>query len=114
MAISFPARRVSAGGAQPISDKTVWHACHAAAIHAGLTKKIHPHTLRQAWAYYTTFQSPFILKTIGLDRRDLRKFMGTTTCCSHRLLHLRKQQILFLDDPWRVFHDLSCGGCVVE
>ena len=41
--------------------------------------------------YYTTFQSPFILKTIGLTEGDLRKFMGTTTCCSHRLLHLRKQ-----------------------
>ena len=29
---------------QPISDKTVWHACRAAATRAGLTKKIHPHT----------------------------------------------------------------------
>ena len=27
-----------------------------------------PHTMRQASAYYTTFQSPFILKTIGLGQ----------------------------------------------
>jgi integrase len=32
------------------------------------TKRITPHTFRQASAYYTTFQSPFILKTIGLGQ----------------------------------------------
>ena len=31
-------------------------------------KRIHPHLLRHASAYYTTFPSSFILKTIGLDR----------------------------------------------
>jgi integrase/recombinase XerD len=35
---------------QPISDKTVWHACRAAATRAGLEKKIHPHTLRHSYA----------------------------------------------------------------
>ena len=32
------------------------------------TKKVSPHTIRKASAYYTTFQSPFILKTIGLGQ----------------------------------------------
>ena len=32
------------------------------------TKRISPHTIRHASAYYTTFQSSFILKTIGPDQ----------------------------------------------
>ena len=51
-----------------ISPKTAWHACEKAAQRSGIRKKIHPHTLRQASAYYTTFQSSFILKTIGLGQ----------------------------------------------
>ena len=39
-----------------------------AARAAGLEKHVTPHTLRQASAYCTTFQSSFILKTIGLGR----------------------------------------------
>ena len=61
---------------RPISDKTVWYACKEAARHARITKQVTPHTLRQAWAYYTTFQSPFILKTIGLDRRGFAEVYG--------------------------------------
>jgi len=62
---------------QPISDKTIWNVCRSAARRAGLEHRhIHPHTLRQAWAYYTTFQSPFILKTIGLDRREFAEVYG--------------------------------------
>jgi integrase len=61
---------------RPISDKTVWYACKEAARHARITKHVTPHTLRQAWAYYTTFQSPFILKTIALDRRGFAEVYG--------------------------------------
>jgi site-specific recombinase XerD len=60
----------------PITDKMVWFACQRAARAAGIEKHITPHTLRQAWAYYTTFQSPFILKTIGLDRRGFAEVYG--------------------------------------
>jgi integrase len=34
----------------PTSDKVVWHACRVAAQHAGITKRVHPHTLRHASA----------------------------------------------------------------
>jgi integrase/recombinase XerD len=34
----------------PVSDKIVWHACRVAAQRAGITKRVHPHTLRQASA----------------------------------------------------------------
>ena len=53
----------------PVTTKVLWTACQIAAERAGLEhRNIHPHTLRQASAYCTTFQSPFILKTIGLGR----------------------------------------------
>ena len=52
----------------PITEKIVWQAVNQAAKGAGITKRVSPHSLRQASAYYTTFQSPFILKTIGLGQ----------------------------------------------
>jgi integrase len=42
----FPTRKEPAAEERPISDKTVWHACHEAALRAGLNKPIGPHTLR--------------------------------------------------------------------
>ena len=61
----------------PVTTKVLWTACQIATERAGLQNRhIHPHTLRQAWAYYTTFQSPFILKTIGLDRREFAEVYG--------------------------------------
>ena len=53
---------------QPISGNDVFAVFHNAVRRAGITKKVCPHSLRQASAYYTTFQSPFILKTIGLGQ----------------------------------------------
>ncbi|HEX4170450.1 MAG TPA: tyrosine-type recombinase/integrase [Bryobacteraceae bacterium] len=64
----FPSSPGHRGMDQPASDKTVWNACQAAAKRAGLRKHIGAHTLRHTSAYYTTFQSSFILKTIGLGR----------------------------------------------
>jgi len=46
----FPSPRKVDGQERPISSKTVWHTCHAAAVRAGLTKAIHPHTLRHSFA----------------------------------------------------------------
>jgi len=34
----------------PITDKTVWHACRESARRAGIRKPIHPHTLRHSFA----------------------------------------------------------------
>ncbi len=45
----FPSTEGQRGTGQPISDKTVWHACHSAATRSGLKKKIHPHTLRHSY-----------------------------------------------------------------
>jgi integrase/recombinase XerD len=45
----FPSRQVKRPG-EPITDKTVWHACRVSARRAGITKPIHPHTLRHSFA----------------------------------------------------------------
>ena len=42
----FPTRMEPTEQEKPISDKTVWTACHEAALRAGLTKRSGPHTLR--------------------------------------------------------------------
>jgi site-specific recombinase XerD len=47
----FPGNRHHSGD-QPISTKTVWHACQKAAGQAGLKKKVHPHTLRHCFAMH--------------------------------------------------------------
>lgn len=45
----FPSRQVKRLG-ESITDKTVWHACRVSARRAGITKPIHPHTLRHSFA----------------------------------------------------------------
>jgi integrase/recombinase XerD len=72
----FPSRFPPIEPERPISDKVVWHACHEAALRAGLTRRIGPHTLRHASAYYTTFQSSFILKIIALGRAQSAAVYG--------------------------------------
>lgn len=53
---------------QHISKDAVEQACQKAHRLCHIPKPITPHSLRQASAYYTTFQSSFILKTIGLGQ----------------------------------------------
>ena len=72
----FPSGNGHRGADKPMSDKSVWYACTEAARHAGLTKRVTPHTLRHASAYYTTFQSLFILKAIALDRAQSAAVYG--------------------------------------
>jgi integrase/recombinase XerD len=46
----FPGGRWHTATECPISTKVVWYACREAAKRAGIRKKLHPHTLRQASA----------------------------------------------------------------
>src|SRR5215470_13976980 len=59
---------------RPISPKTVWHACHRAAQHAGLQDRVHPHTLRHCFATHL-LENGADLRTIQilLGHRDLKE-----------------------------------------
>jgi integrase len=61
---------------QPVSDKVIWWLCKKAAREAGIRKRVSPHTLRHASAYYTTFQSLFILKAIALGQAQSAAVYG--------------------------------------
>jgi site-specific recombinase XerD len=53
---------------RPISDKTVWNVCRAAATRAGIQKKLGPHTLRHCFATH--------LLEAGADLRTIQLLMG--------------------------------------
>jgi integrase/recombinase XerD len=59
---------------KPITDKVVWHACREAARRSGITKSIHPHTLRHSFAthlYDSGADLPVIQDLLGhADPRD--------------------------------------------
>jgi site-specific recombinase XerD len=64
----FPSPRKVDGQERPICSKTVWHTCHNAAVRAGLTKAIHPHTLRHSFATQ--------LLDSGADLRTIQYLLG--------------------------------------
>jgi len=68
---------------KPITPKVIWEAVQQAARKAGIQKHVTPHTLRKASAYYTTFQSSFILKVIALDQVQSAAVYGLRAQLAH-------------------------------
>jgi len=54
--------------AQPIRNKTVWHACYSAAQRSGLKENVHPPTLRHCFATH--------LHEAGTDLRTIQLLLG--------------------------------------
>jgi integrase/recombinase XerD len=88
----FPSRLRRCGPEQPISDKSVWLACQEAAHHAGLSKRITPHTLRHSWATH--------LLEAGTDLRTIQVLLGhgdlETTA---QYLHLSQRHLHAVTNP---------------
>jgi integrase/recombinase XerD len=77
-------------------------ACQKARLRFPVRKPVTPHSLRNASAYYTTFQSVFILKIIGARQAQLAA--GTDSL--NLDLHLRETEILLIDNPGCTVNDL--------
>jgi integrase/recombinase XerD len=71
------------GIGNPISDKTVWHACRGAARRAGLSKVIGPHTLRHTFATH--------LLEAGADLRTIQLLLGHA-CLRYTVIYLHLSQ----------------------
>ena len=88
----FPSADGHRGQDKPISDKTVWYACTEAARHAGITKRVTPHTLRHSWATH--------LLEAGTDLRTIQILLGhgdlETTA---KYLHLSQRHLRAVANP---------------
>jgi site-specific recombinase XerD len=89
----FPSHDPRRGPEEPISDKTVWHACRDAARRAGITKHVTPHTLRHSWATH--------LLEGGTDLRTIQVLLGhgdlETTA---RYIHLSQAHLHTAANPF--------------
>jgi integrase/recombinase XerD len=88
----FPSRDPRRGPEQPISDKSVWIACSEAARHAGISKRVTPHTLRHSWATHRLEG--------GTDLRTIQVVLGhgdlETTA---QYLHLSQRHLQAVTNP---------------
>jgi integrase/recombinase XerD len=68
---------------EPMTDKTIWHACRQAARRAGITKNVHPHTLRHSFATHlldSGAELPVIQILLGhSDPRDTMIYLHLST-----------------------------------
>ena len=68
---------------QPMTDKAVWHACEFAARRAGITKHVHPHTLRHSFATHlfdSGAELPVVQTLLGhTDPRDTMIYLEVST-----------------------------------
>jgi len=68
---------------EPMTDKAVWHACEFAARRAGITKHVHPHTLRHCFATHlfdSGAELPVVQTLLGhADPRDTMIYLEVST-----------------------------------
>jgi integrase/recombinase XerD len=87
----FPSHQERLAG-EPMSDKTVWHACLFAARRAGITKRIHPHTLRHSFATH--------LVEAGTDLYTVMRLLGHADLRDTEVyIHLSKRHLQAPTNP---------------
>ena len=79
----FPSPYGTSDEEEPISPKTVYYACHKAAVRAGLTKRIGPHTLRHSFATQHLDS--------GTDLRTIQYLLGHASL-KHTVVYLHLSQ----------------------
>lgn len=88
----FPSGDGHRGKDQPISDRSIWYACKEAARHAGIKRRVTPHTLRHSWATH--------LLEAGTDLRTIQMLLGhgdlETTA---KYLHLSQRHLHAVTNP---------------
>ena len=88
----FPTRKEPTEQEKPISDKTVWNTCHEAALRAGLTKRLGPHTLRHSFATH--------LLEAGTDLRTIQLLLGHRCLKDTAIyLHLSRRHLHAATNP---------------
>jgi site-specific recombinase XerD len=76
----------------PMSDKVIWHACKQAARRAGITKRVHPHTLRHCFATH--------LLEAGTDLRTIQLLLGHSDLKATTVyLHLSQRHLNATPSP---------------
>jgi integrase/recombinase XerD len=76
----------------PASDKVVWHACRVATQRAGITKHVHPHTLRHSFATH--------LLEAGADLPTIQKLLGHADIRDTTIyLHLSRKHLKAVANP---------------
>jgi site-specific recombinase XerD len=76
----------------PASDKIVWHACRVAAQRAGITKHVHPHTIRHCFATH--------LLEAGADLPSIQKLLGHADIRDTTIyLHLSRKHLKAVANP---------------
>jgi integrase/recombinase XerD len=88
----FPTRKEPTADEKAISDKTVWNACHEAALRAGLRKRIGPHTLRHSFATN--------MLEAGADLRTIQLLLGHRHLKDTAIyLHLSRRHLRAATNP---------------
>jgi site-specific recombinase XerD len=68
---------------EPVTDKVIWHACRIATRRAGISKSVHPHTLRHSFATHLLengAELPVIQTLLGhSDPRDTMIYLHLST-----------------------------------
>jgi len=82
----FPSPQSANEPEKPISSKTVWNVVHEAAVRAGLTKRIGPHTLRHSFAtHHIEGGTDLLVLQSLLGHADLKNTLVYVHLSQHRM-----------------------------